>query len=47
MEHRLTVVQDRVLRRIFRPKRGAVTGEWRNYIIRNSVIYTPHQMLFG
>ena len=28
-ERRLTVFENRVLRRIFGPKRGEVTGEWR------------------
>jgi hypothetical protein len=28
-EHRLTVFENRVLRRIFRPKRDEVTGGWR------------------
>jgi hypothetical protein len=28
-EHRLRVVENRVSRRIFRPKRDEVTGEWR------------------
>ena len=28
-EHRLKVFENRVLRRIFRPKRDGVTGEWR------------------
>jgi hypothetical protein len=28
-EHRLRVFENRVLRRIFRPKRGEVTGDWR------------------
>ena len=28
-EHRLRVFENRVLRRIFEPKRGGVTGEWR------------------
>jgi hypothetical protein len=28
-EHRLRVFENRVLRRIFWPKRGEVTGEWR------------------
>ena len=28
-EHRLRVVENRVLRRIFGPKRDGVTGEWR------------------
>jgi hypothetical protein len=28
-EHRLRVFENRVLRRIFRPKKDEVTGEWR------------------
>jgi hypothetical protein len=28
-KHRLRVFENRVLRRIFEPKRGGVTGEWR------------------
>ena len=28
-EHRLSVFENRVLRRIFGPKRDGVTGEWR------------------
>jgi len=28
-EHRLRVFENRVLRRIFGPKRGKITGEWR------------------
>ena len=28
-EHRLRVFENRVMRRIFRPKRDGVTGEWR------------------
>jgi hypothetical protein len=28
-EHRLRVFENRVLRRIFRPKRNEVTGDWR------------------
>jgi hypothetical protein len=28
-EHRLKVFENRVLRKIFRPKRDEVTGEWR------------------
>jgi hypothetical protein len=28
-EHRMRVFENRVLRRIFRPKRDEVTGEWR------------------
>jgi hypothetical protein len=41
-ERRLRVSENRVLRRIFGPKRG---GE--NYIIRSLMIYTAHQILFG
>jgi hypothetical protein len=29
-EHRLRVFENRVLRRIFGPKRNEVTGEWRS-----------------
>jgi hypothetical protein len=29
LEHRLRVFENRVLRRIFEPKRDEVTGEWR------------------
>jgi hypothetical protein len=32
-EHRLRVFNNRVLRRVFGPKRDEVTGEWR--ILRN------------
>jgi len=45
-ELRLRVFESRVLRRIFRPKRDEVTGEWRNYIMRSLLICTPHQILF-
>jgi hypothetical protein len=31
-EHRLRVFENRVLRRIFGPKRDEVTGVWRNFI---------------
>jgi hypothetical protein len=30
-EHRLRVFQNRILRRIFGPKRDEVTGEWRKF----------------
>ena len=30
-EHRLRVFENRVLRRIFGPKRDGVTGEWRKF----------------
>jgi hypothetical protein len=31
VEHRLRVFENRVLRRIFRPKRDEVTGEWKKF----------------
>jgi len=31
-EHRLRVFENRMLRRIFWPKRGEVTGEWRKLL---------------
>ena len=46
-EHRLRVFENRVLRRIFGPKRVGVTGEWRNYIMRSLMICTPHPILCG
>jgi hypothetical protein len=35
-EHRLRVLENRVLRRIFGPKRDEVTGEWRSWTMRTS-----------
>jgi hypothetical protein len=37
----------RLLRRIFGPKRGEVTREWKKYIIRRLMICTPHPIFFG
>jgi hypothetical protein len=45
-EHRLRVFEIRVLR-IVGPKRDEVTGNGENYITRNFMLCTPHQMLFG
>jgi hypothetical protein len=42
-EHRLRVFENRVLRRIFGPKRDEVTGEWRK--LHNKVLhdlYSPN-----
>jgi hypothetical protein len=36
-EHRLRVFENRVLRRIFGPNRGEVTGEWRR--LHNEELY--------
>jgi hypothetical protein len=41
-EHRLRVFENRVLRRIFEPKRNKITGEWRSFTICN-----PHPILYG
>ena len=40
-EHRLRVFENRVLRRVFGPKRDEVTGNGENYIMRSLVICTP------
>jgi len=46
-ECRLRVFENRVLRRIFGPKRNKVTGGGENYIMRSFMICTPHPILFG
>jgi len=46
-EHRSRVFEKRVLRRIFGRKRDEVTGSGENYIMRSSMICTPHNILFG
>jgi hypothetical protein len=38
---------NRVLRRIFGPKRDEVTGEWRRLRNEELMICTPHHILFG
>jgi len=38
--------ENRVLRRIFGPKRDDVTGSGENNIVRSLVIGTPHPILF-
>jgi len=39
---RLRVLENRVLWRIFGPKRDEVTGEWRNYLMKSLMTCTPH-----
>jgi hypothetical protein len=39
-ERRLTVFENRVLRRIFWPKKDAITGEWRRQ--RNEELHDPY-----
>jgi len=46
-ERSLIVFENRVLRRIFGPKRDVVTREWRNYIKRSLMICAPNPILFG
>jgi hypothetical protein len=44
-EHRLRVLENRVLRRIFGPKRDEVTGEWRklhNEELRDFVLFAKY-----
>jgi hypothetical protein len=44
---RLRVTENRVLKRIFGPKRDEVIGNGENYIMKNLIIYTPHPILCG
>jgi hypothetical protein len=46
-ESRLRVFEDRVLRRVFGPKRDKVTGNGENYIMRSLVICSPYPILCG
>jgi len=46
-EHGLRLSENRVLRRIFGPKRVEVTGEWRRLHNEELMICTPHHILFG
>jgi hypothetical protein len=46
-EHRLRVFENRVLRRIFGPKRDDVTGEGENCTEGSFIICTYHQILLG
>ena len=40
-ERRPIVFENRVLRRVFGPKRDEVTGNGENYVMKNLVIGTP------
>ena len=44
-ERRLRMFENRVLRRIFGPKRDEVTGDGGNSILRNLMICTAHPIL--
>jgi hypothetical protein len=39
-----SLLEKRLLRRIFEPKREKVTGERKNYIMRRCIVYTLLQM---
>jgi hypothetical protein len=41
-ERRLRVFENRVLRRIFGPKRDKVSGNRENYIVRSGMVCTPY-----
>jgi hypothetical protein len=45
MEHRLRMFENRVLRRMFGPKRDEVTGE--SCTVGSFIICTHHQILLG
>jgi hypothetical protein len=44
-KHRLQVFENRVLRKIFGPKRVEITGGQGNCIVGHLIIYTVHQVL--
>jgi hypothetical protein len=46
-EHRLRVLENRVLRRIFGSKRDEVTGKGRSCTMRSFIFCTHPQMLLG
>jgi len=46
-ERRLRVFENRVLRRVFGPKRDEVTGNGENCIMRSLGIFTPYPILCG
>jgi len=46
-ERRLRVFENRVLRRIFGPKRDEVTGNGENYIMRNVIFCSSRPILCG
>jgi hypothetical protein len=45
--HRLSVFENRMFRRIFRPKRDEVTGGGENCIMRSSIIFTFNHIFLG
>jgi len=47
IRHRLRVIWNRVLRRIYLPKMEEVTGDWRRLTARSFITCTLHHILFG
>ena len=46
-ERRLRAFENRVLRRVFGPKRDEITGNGENYIMRSLVIFIPYPIMCG
>jgi hypothetical protein len=46
-ERRLKIFENRVLRRIFGPKRDEVTGGWKSCIMRSCMVCTLRPVLLG
>jgi hypothetical protein len=46
-ERNLKVFENRVLRRVFGPKKDELTGSGENYIMRSLIICTAHRILVG
>ena len=46
-EPRLRVFENRVLGRIFEPKRDEIKGNGKNYVMSSLMNCTPHPILFG
>jgi hypothetical protein len=46
-ERRLRVFENKVLRRVFGPKRDEATGEWRKLHNKELIICTPYPILCG
>jgi hypothetical protein len=46
-EHRLRMFENRVVWRIFGPKRDEVQGSGGNFVMRSLMICTPHPILCG
>ena len=47
VERRLRVFENRVLRRVFGPRRDEVTANGENYIMKSLVICTPYRIFCG